>query len=158
MGIGNAIITMMDKNTLEIKDKLISYATSLDTKDWVALNSVFDKSATAEYGSDSIGLKIKSSSRNEIVSMCKSSLNGCGFTQHLLGNFIININIDNENATSKCYVRVYHVGLEPNEKEFYEMFGEYIDDWRLIDNSWFIIHRKLIVNFEKGNREKVLAP
>jgi hypothetical protein len=50
------------------------------------------------------------------------------------------------------------VGLEPNEKEFYEMFGEYIDDWRLIDNSWFIIHRKLIVNFEKGNREKVLAP
>jgi hypothetical protein len=146
----------MDKNTLEIKDKLISYATSLDTKDWVALNSVFDKSATAEYGSDSIGLKIKSSSRNEIVSMCKSSLNGCGFTQHLLGNFIININIDN--ATSKCYVRVYHVGLEPNEKEFYEMFGEYIDDWRLIDNSWFIIHRKLIVNFEKGNREKVLAP
>jgi hypothetical protein len=146
----------MDKNTLEIKDKLISYATSLDTKDWVALNSVFDKSATAEYGSDSIGLKIKSSSRNEIVSMCKSSLNGCGFTQHLLGNFIINI--DNENATSKCYVRVYHVGLEPNEKEFYEMFGEYIDDWRLIDNSWFIIHRKLIVNFEKGNREKVLAP
>ena len=146
----------MDKNTLEIKDKLINYATSLDTKDWVALNSVFDKSATAEYGSDSIGLKIKSSSRNEIVSMCKSSLNGCGFTQHLLGNFIINI--DNENATSKCYVRVYHVGLEPNEKEFYEMFGEYIDDWRLIDNSWFIIHRKLIVNFEKGNREKVLAP
>lgn len=156
MGISNAIITIMDKNTLEIKDKLISYATSLDTKDWVALNSVFDKSATAEYGSDSIGLKIKSSSRNEIVSMCKSSLNGCGFTQHLLGNFIINI--DNENATSKCYVRVYHVGLEPNEKEFYEMFGEYIDDWRLIDNSWFIIHRKLIVNFEKGNREKVLAP
>ena len=74
----------------------------------------------------------------------------------VLGNFIINI--DNENATSKCYVRVYHAGLEPNEKEFYEMFGEYIDDWKLIDNSWFIIHRKLIVNFEKGNREKVLAP
>ena len=146
----------MDEYISQIKDKLISYATSLDTRDWVALNAVFDESATAEYGSDSIGLKIKSSSRKEIVNMCKSSLNGCGFTQHLLGNFIINI--DNENATSKCYVRVYHVGLEPNEKEFYEMFGEYIDDWRLIDNSWFIIHRKLIVNFEKGNREKVLAP
>ena len=48
----------------------------------------------------------------------------------------------------------YFTGLETNEKEFYEMFGEYIDDWKLIDNSWFIIHRKLIVNFEKGNREK----
>ena len=146
----------MDEYISQIKDKLISYATSLDTRNWVALNAVFDESATAEYGSDSIGLKIKSSSRKEIVNMCKSSLNGCGFTQHLLGNFIINI--DNENATSKCYVRVYHAGLEPNEKEFYEMFGEYIADWKLIDNSWFIIHRKLIVNFEKGNREKVLAP
>ena len=146
----------MDEYITQIKDKLISYATSLDTRDWVALNAVFDESATAEYGSDSIGLKIKSSSRKEIVNMCKSSLNGCGFTQHLLGNFIINI--DNKSATSKCYVRVYHAGLEPNEKEFYEMFGEYIDDWKLIDNSWFIIHRKLIVNFEKGNREKVLAP
>ena len=116
MGIGNAIITIMDEYISQIKDKLISYATSLDTRDWVALNAVFDESATAEYGSDSIGLKIKSSSRKEIVNMCKSSLNGCGFTQHLLGNFIINI--DNENATSKCYVRVYHAGLEPNEKEF----------------------------------------
>ena len=149
-------MTIMDEYISQIKDKLISYATSLDTRDWVALNAVFDESATAEYGSDSIGLKIKSSSRKEIVNMCKSSLNGCGFTQHLLGNFIINI--DNENATSNCYVRVYHAGLEPNEKEFYEMFGEYIDDWKLIDNSWFIIHRKLVVNFEKGNREKVLAP
>ena len=147
---------MMDKDALEIQDKLISYATSLDRREWDALNKVFDKSATAEYGSDSIGLKIKSSSRADIVNMCQSSLNGCGFTQHLLGNFIINI--DNKNATSRCYVRVYHAGLEPNEKEFYELFGEYIDDWRLIDNSWFIIHRKLIVNFEKGNRDKVLAP
>jgi hypothetical protein len=75
---------MMDKNALEIQDKLIRYATSLDSRNWDALNKVFDKSATAEYGSDSIGLKIKSSSRADIVKMCQSSLNGCGFTQHLL--------------------------------------------------------------------------
>ena len=156
MGIGNAINIMMDKNALEIQDKLIRYATSLDSRNWDALNKVFDKSATAEYGSDSIGLKIKSSSRADIVKMCQSNLNGCGFTQHLLGNF--RINIDSSNATSSCYVRVYHVGKEPNEKEFYEMFGEYVDQWKFVNNSWFIIHRKLIVNYEKGNRDKVLAP
>ena len=156
MGIGNAIITMIDNSALKIQDKLISYATSLDNRDWDALTNIFDKSATAEYGSDSIGLIIKSSSRAEIINMCQSSLNGCGFTQHLLGNFIINI--DDVNATSRCYVRVYHVGKEPNEKEFYEMFGEYVDQWKFLDNSWVIIHRKLIVNYEKGNREKVLAP
>ena len=156
MGIGNAINTMMHENVLEIQDKLINYATSLDRRDWDGLNKIFDKSATAEYGSDSIGLKIKSSSRADIINMCRSSLNGCGFTQHLLGNFIINV--DSENATSRCYVRVYHVGKEPNDKEFYEMFGEYVDKWKFVNNSWFIIHRKLIVNYEKGNRDKVIAP
>ena len=52
----------MDEYISQIKDKLISYATSLDTRDWVAVNSVFDKSATAESGRASIGLQIKSSS------------------------------------------------------------------------------------------------
>ena len=37
---------MMDKNVLEIQDKLIRYATSLDSRNWDALNKVFDKSAT----------------------------------------------------------------------------------------------------------------
>ncbi|MEL0310419.1 MAG: nuclear transport factor 2 family protein, partial [Gammaproteobacteria bacterium] len=61
-------------------------------------------------------------------------------------------------AESSCYVRVYHVGKEPNQNEFYEMFGEYKDNWRKINNSWFIMQRKLIVNYERGNRDKVLAP
>ena len=30
--------------------------------------------------------------------------------------------------------------------------------WKFVNNSWFIIHRKLIVYYEKGNRDKVLAP
>ena len=38
------------------------------------------------------------------------------------------------------------------------MFGEYIDNWKKINNSWFIVQRKLIVNYERGNRDKVLAP
>ncbi len=146
----------MDNDKDKIKDKLIAYANSLDTRNWDILDNIFHKAATAEYGDDSIGLKINSSSRDEIINMCKSSLNGCGFTQHLLGNFKIEIN-GNE-AASECYVRVYHIGQKPNENEYYEMFGEYIDEWKYINNSWFIIHRKLIVNYERGNRDKVLAP
>ena len=139
-----------------IKDKLIDYAKSLDERNWPNLENIFDQSATAEYGNDSIGLKFLSNSRDEIIEMCMSNLNGCGFTQHLLGNF--DIKFKNDTAESSCYVRVYHVGKEPNQNEFYEMFGEYIDNWKKINNSWFIVQRKLIVNYERGNRDKVLAP
>ena len=127
-----------DKNV--IKDKLIDYAKSLDERNWSNLENIFDQNATAEYGNDSIGLKFLSNSRDEIIEMCMSNLNGCGFTQHLLGNF--DIKFKNDTAESSCYVRVYHVGKEPNQNEFYEMFGEYKDNWRKINNSWFIMQRK----------------
>ena len=156
MGICKAINRNMDNDVTEIKDKLIAYANSLDTRKWSTLKDIFHKEATAEYGDDSIGIKFNSSSRDEIINMCQSNLNGCGFTQHLLGNFKIEIN--KNSATSQCYVRVYHIGQKPNEEEFYEMFGEYIDEWKNINNSWCIIHRKLKVNYERGNRDKVLAP
>ena len=123
-----------DKNV--IKDKLIDYAKSLDERNWSNLENIFDQSATAEYGNDSIGLKFLSNSRDEIIEMCMSNLNGCGFTQHLLGNF--DIKFKNDTAESSCYVRVYHVGKEPNQNEFYEMFGEYKDNWRKINLS--LIH------------------
>ena len=48
--------------------------------------------------------------------------------------------------------------MPPNENEFYEMFGEYQDEWKKTNNSWLIIKRKLRVDYEKGNRDKVLAP
>ena len=146
----------MNNDEIEIIKKLIQYADSLDARNWSVLKSIFHENASAEYGNDSIGLKINSSSRDEIINMCKINLNGCGFTQHLLGNF--KINISNNNATSACSARVYHVGKEPHQDEFYEMFGEYVDDWIKIDNSWLITSRKLLVKHEIGNRDKVLAP
>ena len=146
----------MDKDRLIIKNKLINYAIALDRKEWPSLDIIFHQDALAEYGDENIGLLIKSSSRKEIVDMCKSSLGGCGFTQHLLGNF--RITVDDDNAFSKCYVRVYHVGMPPNENEFYEMFGEYQDEWKKTNNSWLIVKRKLRVDHERGNRDKVLAP
>ena len=44
------------------------------------------------------------------------------------------------------------------KSQFYEMFGEYQDEWEKTNNSWLIVKRKLRVDHERGNRDKVLAP
>ena len=147
---------MEDKSQELIKDKLTQYAIALDTRSWELLDDIFHENAVAIYGSKKFKLVFKSKSRNEILQMCKDNLGGCGTTQHLLGNF--RINIAPEEVNSKCYVRAYHVGLAPNENEFYEMYGEYQDTWNLFDGDWKIVKRKLRVDHESGNRDKVLAP
>tara|TARA_B100000029_G_C17542110_1_gene947105 strand:+ start:1281 stop:1724 length:444 start_codon:yes stop_codon:yes gene_type:complete len=140
----------------EIERKLINYGIALDSRNWDKLNTIFSKDVSAVYGNEKIGMMIESQSRDEIINMCKASLGGCGTTQHLLGNF--RIDITGETAESKCYVRAYHVGNIPNESEYYEMWGEYQDDWTKVNGEWLIIKRRLRVDNETGNRDKVLAP
>ena len=146
----------MDKE--KIRELLINYAIALDSRSWLSLNNIFHKDATASYGSEAIEQLYKPSSRDEIINMCKQSLGGCGPTQHLLSNFRITTNPNSNKANSKCYVRAFHAGMEPNENEYYEMFGEYQDELQKFDNDWMIVKRQLRVDLEKGNRDKVLAP
>jgi 3-phenylpropionate/cinnamic acid dioxygenase small subunit len=145
----------MNKDYKNIENLLISYAIALDSRNWNLLTTVFHENAIASYGSDQIGLLIESTSRDEIIDMCKKNAGGCGPTQHLLGNF--RINTRHNNATSKCYVRAFHCGLEPNQNQSYEMLGEYQDEWKKYDDNWMIIKRKLRVDIEIGNRDKVLS-
>ena len=51
-----------------------------------------------------------------------------------------------------------HIGQSPNENESYEMFGEYQDEWEKFNDQWLIVKRKLRVDIELGNRDKVLSP
>tara|TARA_B100000787_G_scaffold92015_1_gene67968 strand:- start:397 stop:843 length:447 start_codon:yes stop_codon:yes gene_type:complete len=146
---------MMESSIEIIKRKLILYATAMDTRNWSLVDDVFHKDATAFYGDDNFSFEPQS--REEILIMCKSSLGGCGWTQHMLTNFRI-LNINSDEATSACYVRAYHVGLSPNEKEYWEMFGEYQDKWKLFNGDWVIEKRILRVDHDHGNRDKVLAP
>jgi hypothetical protein len=148
----------MNSDYTLIKNLLIDYSLALDTRNWQSLDKVFHENAVASYGGDEIGILFKSISRHEIIEMCKQNLGGCGPTQHLLGNFRIITASDSMSAHSNCYVRVLHIGQSPNENESYEMFGEYQDEWKKFNDQWLIVKRKLRVDIELGNRDKVLSP
>ena len=65
-----------------IVDVLNAYATCLDARDWSGLNDVFHPDAVGIYAATLTG-------RAAIIESIRSFLDGCGPSQHLLGNYQI---------------------------------------------------------------------
>lgn len=124
-------------------DVLNQYATCLDERNWGGLDEVFHPDAVGHYGSVLKG-------RPAIVTSIRSFLDGCGATQHLLGNHQIHIDADHAHCTTKA--RVIHVGagaraaLTP-----YEAIGVYRDQLIRTPDGWRVTHRHFDVNITLGD-------
>jgi hypothetical protein len=113
------------------------YAYCLDERDWPGLDEVFAADASARYGGPE-GPPLNG--RPAIVASIRSFLDGCGPSQHLLGNHIVAI--DGDEATARCKARVYHYGLGDRAAlEPYECFGVYRDHLRRTSEGWRISRR-----------------
>lgn len=126
-----------------IIDVLNTYATCLDTRDWLDLNNVFHPEATAVYGLALTG-------RTAIVKSIRSDLDPCGPSQHLLGNY--QVAVDGDHAESSTKARVLHIGegdrahLTP-----YEAIGTYHDRHVRTADGWRIIHLHFDVQIAIGD-------
>jgi hypothetical protein len=108
------------------------YATALDRRSWPLLDDVFTPDVAAEWAG------ARWSGRDELVAMIRSHLDGCGPTQHLLGNYDVAVEGDRADAT--CRVRAFHVGRGDRSHLTYEMLGFYRavlvrtgDGWRVAE-------------------------
>ena len=133
----------------QIVDVLNEYATALDKKDWARLDHVFAEDATMDYGAWDV------TGRVEVVNNIRRYLDGCGPTQHLLGNY--EIRIDGDRATARVYVRAYHLGLGDRSDVSYEMFGEYRDELARTPEGWRITRRLGRPSFHLGDMS-ILGP
>ena len=129
---------------------LCRYARACDQHDWGALQEVFAEDATANYG-DSFHL----AGRAAIVASIRSHLDGCGPSQHLLGD--LGVGADAAAVTSRIYVRAAHRGAGDKAAITYETFAEYQDRWTHTGAGWRIGHRYMKVSYEVGSRE-ILGP
>jgi hypothetical protein len=125
----------------------IGYSTALDKRDWKLLEEVFVPEVVIEYSTGT-----QTQGRDQVIGHIRNMLSGCGPTQHLLSNHVININGDR--ATSTCQVRAFAAGAptSPQAGKVYELFGAYHDHLVRTPAGWRIVGRRMDVNFELGDR------
>jgi len=112
----------------EIIAVLDRYSECLDTRDWDRLEEVFTDDIDMDFGEWS------KQGRAAVVATIRSYLDGCGPSQHLLGNY--RIELDGDHASSKCYCRVMHFGKGEHEGKTYETWIEYSDELIRTEVGW----------------------
>lgn len=126
-----------------IIDVLNAYATCLDARDWSGLDDVFHPDAVGIYAATLTG-------RAVVIESIRSFLDGCGPSQHLLGNY--QISIKGATAESSTKARVLHVGAgEQAGLTPYEAIGTYHDRHIRTADGWRIIHRHFDVQISIGD-------
>lgn len=127
----------------EITRALVRFARAMDERDWAALDEILLEDATADYG---LGLL---EGREAIVGIMRRFLDGCGPTQHLIGNVLIEI--DGDTAQSRAYVNDRHVGLDAKSHLSFATLGDYRDQWRRVDGVWRMSNRTKIDHAHVGD-------
>lgn len=125
---------------------LTRYATACDTRDWGLLQQVFAPDCTTVYGGSYVCEGVQ-----KVRRMISAHLDGCGPTQHLLGN----LQVDASNPAcvrSKIHVRAAHQGLGERAQLRYDAIGYYEDQWVRLPQGWRIRRRSMTLLLEIGER------
>lgn len=116
-----------------IQRQLITFARAMDSRDWAAIEAIVTEDMRADFG---IG-EVKG--RSELINLLRSFLDNCGVTQHLLGNFMIEV--EGDAATSQSYVSDMHLGKDTGDNISFRTLGNYCDTWKKVDGVWLIARR-----------------
>ncbi len=128
---------------------LDQYAECLDERNWSGLDEVFTRDVRADYRA------WQTESIDELREKIRSMLGGCGPSQHLLGNY--RIDLDGDAASSRCYARVTHFGRGEHKGSEYEVWMEYSDEWVRTEQGWRSRSRSAVANMHRGD-PGVLGP
>lgn len=117
----------------QIYRNLVNLAQAMDNRDWPAFDKLTIDNIDADLG---LGLE---TGRDKMVDTIRRYLDGCGVTQHLLGNVLIDV--DGEKATSQAYVCDMHLGKGDNQQMTFHTLGLYTDQWQKFDDQWVMTQR-----------------
>lgn len=129
----------------EIGRALIRFARAMDARDWEAVRAIMAPDATGELGTGPLA------SPDAVIGCIRHYLDGCGPTQHLLGNMLVEV--DGDSATSQCYVSDMHLGPGDKRHLTFSTLGDYHDQWRCIDGAWRMTHRTKVNRAHIGSFE-----
>lgn len=133
-----------------IVDLLIQYATALDSRNWKLLEQCFLPDAVADYGE--VGCH---EGYPAIETAVRYFLEGLDSSQHLLGNYVVDIKGDRARTT--CYLHAQHYLENTAGGDTYTVGGTYEDEIIRTRDGWKIKHRKLITTWVEGNHDVIEA-
>ncbi len=132
----------------EIVDVMTAYTTGLDTKDWDLLASCFTPDGDADFG-ELAGVGALDSPQ-ALVELCRGALQDLQGTQHLQGNFVVEV--DGDTARASCYFQANHfLDGAPGGSNFV-VWGKYRDQFVRTGDGWKIKHRNLDTISAGGNQ------
>ena len=100
----------------EIYRALVAFANAMDAREWAAIDDIAVEDLSGDFGLGEI------QGRGNVVAFIRSFLDGCGPTQQLLGNVLIDV--DGDTATSTAYVSDMHVGKGDQADQHHPHEGE----------------------------------
>ena len=128
----------------DIVDVCVRYARALDRRDWELLRTCFVPDVGVEYeGMDPI------KGYDALDRVCRDALEPLDVSQHLLGNFTVEL--DGDVAGCECYLHAQHVRAGTPGGDQYVVAGTYRDALRRDRDGWLITHRTLDVAWTAGN-------
>ena len=138
-------MTTSAQDRADIIDVCVRYARALDRRDWALLRTCFVDDVSVDYeGMPPIA------GYAALEEVCRGALGPLDASQHLLGNFTVEV--DGDAATCECYLHAQHVKSGTPGGDKYIVAGTYIDSLRRdADGEWRIAHRKLAVVWTDGN-------
>lgn len=128
----DALALLLDER--EIGRALARFARAMDSREWESARAILSEDATGELGTGPLV------GPDAILGCIRHYLDGCGPTQHLLGNLIIDV--DGDHADSRCYVSDMHLGAGDRRALSFVTLGDYHDHWQRIDGQWRLTHRQ----------------
>lgn len=135
----------------EINDLLNRYCSSLDGRDWARLATCFIPDAVGYYGEDA-GQK---NGYEQIEQLCRAALEPLDSSQHLTGNY--EIEIDGDRASSRCYLQAQHTKAGTPGGDNLTLGGIYLDKIVRTAEGWRIAQRELRILWQEGNPDVLVV-
>ena len=135
-----ALQVLADRQAIE--DVSVRYAAALDNRDWWALEVCFVPQAVYEHPGGRL------SGFPAILDRVRSALAPLSRTQHLLGNF--HVEVDGNQACAACHFQAQH--LRRGIKGTYTISGTYADRLLRTAAGWQIEERRQTYCWTAGDR------
>jgi ketosteroid isomerase-like protein len=132
----------------EIVDVMNAYTTALDTRDWDLLAPTFTPDGDADFGNIAgVGAL---DSPQAVVDLCRGALQNLQATQHLQGNYVVEV--DGDTATASCYLQANHFYDGAPGGNVFVVWAKYTDQFVRTADGWKIKHRDLAAISAGGNQ------